>query len=218
MTNNILEPLQLAAGSHQPGSGKGCAMNVISWENGDATITDFPSCSDPLLARMVQVVNDVFANPKTQMLDSDVSMKVLNLGHATVGTSDHNLNTVELVRVYAQLDKILRFEAGRKSHLARSNRHREELFYGKTSQHKPFTHTTYLEGVRRDVANKFTAYVMLFISKEHLGVVGGEYERNEVIKITSRLISYFKRLAGVQDVVTPVEKTKVAVEKMLVRV
>ena len=32
---NITEPLRLATGSHAAGSGQGCAMNVISWENGD---------------------------------------------------------------------------------------------------------------------------------------------------------------------------------------
>lgn len=36
--NDILKPLQLAAGSHEEGSGMGCAMNVISWENGDTKI------------------------------------------------------------------------------------------------------------------------------------------------------------------------------------
>jgi hypothetical protein len=36
----ITHPLRLARGSHQPGSGKGCAMNVISYINGDEQITD----------------------------------------------------------------------------------------------------------------------------------------------------------------------------------
>jgi hypothetical protein len=31
----ITHPLRLARGSHQPGSGKGCAMNAISYINGD---------------------------------------------------------------------------------------------------------------------------------------------------------------------------------------
>ena len=31
----ITHPLRLARGSHQPGSGKGCAMNVTSYINGD---------------------------------------------------------------------------------------------------------------------------------------------------------------------------------------
>jgi hypothetical protein len=51
-------PLRLAVGSHQAGTGKGCAMNAVSWENGDTTITDLPACADPLLARIVQRVND----------------------------------------------------------------------------------------------------------------------------------------------------------------
>lgn len=46
-------PLRLAIGSHQAGSGKGCAMNVISFENGDSEITDLPDCSDRMLARLV---------------------------------------------------------------------------------------------------------------------------------------------------------------------
>ena len=46
-------PLRLAVGSHRAGTGKGCAMNVISWENGDTTISDMPSCADPMLAHVV---------------------------------------------------------------------------------------------------------------------------------------------------------------------
>ena len=41
-------PLRLARGSHQPGSGKGCAMNAISYINGDEQITDFPATSAPV--------------------------------------------------------------------------------------------------------------------------------------------------------------------------
>jgi len=52
------QPLRLATGSHKAGSGQGCAMNVISWENGDTIITDIPACADPMLARIVQGVND----------------------------------------------------------------------------------------------------------------------------------------------------------------
>ena len=38
----ITHPLRLARGSHQPDSGRGCAINAISYINGDAQITDFP--------------------------------------------------------------------------------------------------------------------------------------------------------------------------------
>ena len=41
--NRITEPLRLAVGSHTAGSGKGCAMNVVSLPNGDSTITDHPA-------------------------------------------------------------------------------------------------------------------------------------------------------------------------------
>lgn len=51
-------PLRLAVGSHKRGSGAGCAMNVISYENGDTEITDYPECSARPLSRMVQYAND----------------------------------------------------------------------------------------------------------------------------------------------------------------
>jgi len=38
--DRISHPLRLARGSHQPGSGKGFAMNAISYINGDEQITD----------------------------------------------------------------------------------------------------------------------------------------------------------------------------------
>jgi hypothetical protein len=99
--NNIFEPLRLAAGSHEVGSGKGCAMNVISWENGDKKITDFPECSDWFLARIVQTVNDDLAD-RDGFLSPENSLLVLGLGHATVGTTDHSLSEDKLKRVYVE--------------------------------------------------------------------------------------------------------------------
>ena len=61
--DRITHPLRLAKGSHQPGSGKGCAMNVISYINGDARITDFPTCSARPLSLLVQSCNDLLAGP-----------------------------------------------------------------------------------------------------------------------------------------------------------
>lgn len=85
-------PLRLAVGSHKAGSGAGCAMNVISYENGDTTITDFPECSARPLARLVQVVNDLICTHTTKsgtvsLLCPECSRIVLDLGHATVGTA-----------------------------------------------------------------------------------------------------------------------------------
>jgi hypothetical protein len=102
MSQDITEPLRLAVGSHEAGKGYGCAMNIISWENGDTEITDLPSCSDKALARMVQEVNDeICSHTKrivhkkheeesypdyTDVLCPDCSLKALTLAHRTVGT------------------------------------------------------------------------------------------------------------------------------------
>jgi hypothetical protein len=85
--DRITHPLRLAQGSHQPGSGKGCAMNVISYINGDAQITDFPACSARPLAALVQLCNDLLARPDGY-LSPENSVIALDLGWQTVGTAD----------------------------------------------------------------------------------------------------------------------------------
>ena len=85
--DSITHPLRLAKGSHQPGSGKGCAMNVISYTNGDTHITDFPDCSARPLAAFVQVCNDLLAGPD-DYLSPENSLLALELGWQTVGTAD----------------------------------------------------------------------------------------------------------------------------------
>ena len=85
--DRITHPLRLAKGSHQPGSGKGCAMNVISYINGDAQITDFPACSARPLAALVQSCNDLLARPDGY-LSPENSVIALDLGWQTVGTAD----------------------------------------------------------------------------------------------------------------------------------
>jgi hypothetical protein len=85
----ITEPLRLAVGSHKAGSGKGCAMNVLSWESGDSTITDLPDCADPFLAKVVQRVNDRHCTHRagSDLLCPPCSLEVLALAHRTVGTA-----------------------------------------------------------------------------------------------------------------------------------
>ncbi len=83
----IAHPLRLARGSHQPESGKGCAMNTISYINGDARITDFPATSARPLASFVQLCNDLLAGPDGYLSPED-SFVVLDLGWLTVGTAD----------------------------------------------------------------------------------------------------------------------------------
>lgn len=84
--DRITHPLRLALGSHQPGSGKGCAMNVISYINGDTKITDYPECSARPLAALVQMCNDQLAGPDG-FLSPENSVLVLDLGWKTVGTA-----------------------------------------------------------------------------------------------------------------------------------
>ncbi|AYQ99401.1 hypothetical protein I5H37_gp052 [Mycobacterium phage Filuzino] len=84
--DRITHPLRLAKGSHQPGSGKGCAMNVISYINGDTKITDYPECSARPLAALVQMCNDQLAGPDG-FLSPENSVLVLDLGWKTVGTA-----------------------------------------------------------------------------------------------------------------------------------
>ena len=85
--DRITHPLRLASGSHQPGSGKGCAMNAISYIHGDAEITDFPATSARPLASFVQLCNDLLAGPDGYLSPED-SLTVLDLGWLTVGTAD----------------------------------------------------------------------------------------------------------------------------------
>ena len=62
-------------------------MNVISYINGDAKITDYPECSAQPLARMVQSLNDELAGVDG-FLSPENSIIVLDLGWLTVGTAD----------------------------------------------------------------------------------------------------------------------------------
>jgi len=83
----ITHPLRLARGSHQPGSAKGCAMNVISYINGDEQITDFPATSARPLAAFVQLCNDQLAGPDGYLSPRDAVL-ALDLGWLTVGTAE----------------------------------------------------------------------------------------------------------------------------------
>jgi hypothetical protein len=94
--NDITQPLRLAIGSHKAGTGKGCAMNVISWENGDKRITDFPECADEFLAGRVQLLNDAYC----EHLDGDLlcpacSVIVLGVAHRIVGTATATFGTFD---------------------------------------------------------------------------------------------------------------------------
>jgi hypothetical protein len=84
--DRITRPLRLAKGSHQPGSGTGCAMNAISYIGGDTQITDFPTTSARPLAAFVQLCNDLLAGTDGY-LSPENSFLALELGWQTVGTA-----------------------------------------------------------------------------------------------------------------------------------
>jgi hypothetical protein len=101
---NTIHPLRLATGSHKAGSGKGCAMNVISWESGDTTITDMPACADRMLALVVQRVNDsVCTHRDGDLLCPTCSVAVLDLAHRIVGTGTHPLTVLERRQVWVRV-------------------------------------------------------------------------------------------------------------------
>jgi hypothetical protein len=84
--DRIINPLRLARGTHQPGSGRGCAMNVISYIEGDEQVTDFPASSARPLSLLVQSSNDLLAGPDGY-LSPENSVVALDLAWLTVGTA-----------------------------------------------------------------------------------------------------------------------------------
>ena len=82
----ITHPLRLAKGSHEPGTGRGCAMNVISYINGDEHVTDFPACSANPLSLLVQACNDLLADGDGYLSPAN-SVLALELAWQTVGTA-----------------------------------------------------------------------------------------------------------------------------------
>lgn len=103
--DRITHPLRLARGSHQPGSGKGCAMNVISYINGDERITDFPATSARPLASFVQLCNDQLAGPDGYLSPED-SLLVLDLAWLTVGTASPTATVADSV-IHLWVTKLL---------------------------------------------------------------------------------------------------------------
>src|ERR1700727_1926325 len=85
--DRIVHPLRLAKGSHQPGSGKGCAMNAISYIGGDTQIADFPATTARPLAAFVQLCNDQLAEPDGY-LSPENSFLALELGWQTGGRAE----------------------------------------------------------------------------------------------------------------------------------
>ena len=96
------QPLRIVGGSYDRGSGQGCAMNVISYINGDEVITDYPSCSAGPLARLVQICNDELAGGRGKPLQPQDALRVLDLGWRTMGTGAPPPEIYELYAWYLQ--------------------------------------------------------------------------------------------------------------------
>jgi hypothetical protein len=199
MTNSIFEPLQLSAGTHKPGSGRGCAMNVISWENGDTKITDFPACSDRYLSILVQHFNDTVAkrDPVSRMtlLSPEDSILALELGHMTVGTSYHSLSEEDLQRVYYKM-VVAAFE------WYNSPRVVIQALMDMISM-------TTAEGTR--VSDRAAANTI-----EELVLYDPRYTKEKHYSFVKNQIEVFQQKTGTVPVTIPEEKTQEAVAKMLV--
>jgi hypothetical protein len=104
MMHDITKPLILSRGNHKAGSGRGCGMNVISWEQGEDPISDYPGGVCTLLAGVVQSVNDAICTHTTNFryvtspfmafsagaggeLCPECSAVVLDLAHRVVGSA-----------------------------------------------------------------------------------------------------------------------------------
>ena len=94
-------PILAAGQRHGVEEGFLCAMQMESFANGDAQITDFPSCADHTAARIVQAVNDAWAEERGsavpirddpqdawQVVAAADVPKILALGALTRGTKN----------------------------------------------------------------------------------------------------------------------------------
>jgi len=87
MTAQDRVPLVRAGHGHADGSTGLCAMQVVSWQHGDETVTDHPDYVDRALARAVQNTNDTMcARRDGRLLCPECSMAVLALADRTVNT------------------------------------------------------------------------------------------------------------------------------------
>lgn len=83
---DITEPLILSQGSHNAGSGRGCAMNVIAWELG-GSITDYPSTVNVAIANCIQRTNDVLAQlTGNRTVPVEYAARLLDIAHNSIGT------------------------------------------------------------------------------------------------------------------------------------
>jgi hypothetical protein len=230
-------PLRLAVGSHRAGSGKGCAMNVISWENGDTAITDMPACADPFLARIVQGVNDTICTHRDgDLLCPECSIKVLDLAHRTVGTGRDAASSTR-VRVWVALacekaESVLpifeaRFpdddrprkaiKAARTAANANTNAHAAHAANANTN-------AAAADAARAaaDAANAATAWAATAAAAADAAraAADADADADAANQLTGahHIITRFYALTGLDEHATPTETTEHAINQMLTRI
>lgn len=84
-------PPRLSRKSWSPGTGRMCAMNLLSWENNDPVISDLPRGVAVGLAAMMHYVNDRCCDHEDPadwtLLCPPCSMAVIDVAHRCVGTA-----------------------------------------------------------------------------------------------------------------------------------
>jgi hypothetical protein len=96
---------RVRAGEGRPDGSIGlCAMQVISWQDGEDVLTGLPYRADRLLARVVQRTNDnMCANRDGRLLCPKCSLAVLALADRTVGTRMVGWSCAETALTHARL-------------------------------------------------------------------------------------------------------------------
>lgn len=187
-TDRILHPLRLAVGSHKPGSGKGCAMNVISYINGDVEITDFPQCSAQPLAYLVQQCNDRLGD-EIGYLSPENSLIVLDLGYQTIGTAG-----VEELFIHTWIDEVLgNPEWGMIVHLPNTITHRINM-------HRKLMAESFVGWTATGFANTYLSFSLSPYYDRPSGVA-------EYIEFTRKAIHCWRQLAGLDQ--EPIEYDRV---------
>ena len=203
MTHTNVGPLRLAVGSHKAGSGRGCAMNVISWENGDSRISDMPDCTHPFLSRVVQRLNDSICEHRdSDLLCADCSVIVLGLAHRTVGTADADPDGRVMVRIAAE-------EAQRVAHLNSDPRVQAAIDAALAWADTPTAAAAYAANA---AAGRVVAYAA---TRATHAAAAAAYAAAGRVEQTERIIDRFRALTGHDTTAPDPTVTAQAITRML---
>jgi hypothetical protein len=79
-------------------------MNYVSYLNGDVKITDMPSCTDPMLAKVAQQLNDnICTHTSGDVLCSDCAGIMLRFASRLIGTAQTELSDHETRVLHVRL-------------------------------------------------------------------------------------------------------------------